>query len=72
MAKEADLMETIAVLREPGGNFEPFNNDGGQVHAVLFSDGRIWDAQNGFREPGVWGNTLLKKFHAIQLERGYP
>lgn len=50
------MPKTFAVTRTEGGCWEPFiehrrppNHEGWKVHAIMFEDGSVWDASNGWR-----------------------
>jgi hypothetical protein len=53
-------MQTLAVTREEGGEWVPFSDGnlsmgagngapGNLVHAIMFTDGSVWDAVSGWR-----------------------
>lgn len=51
-------LKTVAVTTKEGGLWQDFilfqrQTPNATVHAIKFSDGRIWDAVNGFRMPSV-------------------
>lgn len=48
--------EAFAIVRAEGGPWEPFvkharpsSSEGQKIHAIMFDDGSIWDAYNGWR-----------------------
>jgi hypothetical protein len=44
-------LRTVAVTTKEGGDWHEFLTfKGGAVHAIKFSDGKIWDPINGFRK----------------------
>jgi hypothetical protein len=52
----ADKPKTFAIVRKEAGDWEPFaphvrppDHEGWKVHAIMFEDGSIWDASNGWR-----------------------
>jgi hypothetical protein len=47
-----DPPRTMAIEEEEGGPWLPFVRGmpmPGKVHAIMFEDGRVWDAVNGWR-----------------------
>jgi hypothetical protein len=73
------MADTVAICRDEGGEWEPFipharpvNRFGHQVHAVLFSDGTIWDAQNGWRPQNTYqrdhSDELVRRFRPQPID----
>jgi hypothetical protein len=52
-----EMPKTFAITRIEGGHWEPFvkhaspspDREGSKVHAIMFEDGSVWDAFNGWR-----------------------
>lgn len=45
-----DRPKTVAFTTKEGGPWIPFDKGRHEtVHAIMFEDGRIWDAYNGWR-----------------------
>lgn len=55
MTANKNLPVPCAITREEGGRWLEWpKNRGGSVHAIMFTDGTIFDAYNGWRPSEPW------------------
>ena len=62
---------TVAIAEREGGQWLPFPHRTVQrVHAIRFSDGSVWDAINGWRQPAFDDRAHTSEMDdAAELER---